>query len=109
MSDENRTALAIVRLDKAKACLDAAESLIESGHFADSANRSYYCVFHAMRAMLALEAFDSKTHSGIIAKFREKFIKTGAFPKDLSKIIDSAFYVRNKSDYDDLYIVEKAC
>jgi len=42
-----------------------------------------------------------------ISTLWKKLVKTGVFPKDLSKIIDSAFTVRNKSDYDDLYVVEK--
>jgi uncharacterized protein (UPF0332 family) len=108
MPAERRFELADVRLDKAKECLEVAEMLIASGHLADSANRSYYCIFHAMRAVLALDKFDSKKHSGISSTFREKYIKPKIFSKDLSKIIDEAFTVRNKSDYDDFYIIDKS-
>ena len=31
------------------------------------ANRSYYAVFHAMRAVLAFDKIDLKRHSGIIS------------------------------------------
>jgi uncharacterized protein (UPF0332 family) len=61
-----------------------------------------------MRAVLALEGFDSKRHSGIISAFRQRYIKTSAFSSDLSKIIEKAFVVRNESDYEDFYVVSKA-
>jgi hypothetical protein len=38
--------------------------------FETAANRSYYCIFNAMRAVLSLDRFDSKKHSGIIDAFR---------------------------------------
>ncbi len=34
-------------------------------------------IFHAVRALLALDKFDSQKHSGIISYFNQKFIKTG--------------------------------
>lgn len=34
-------------------------------------------------------------------------MKEGAFDKQYSKIIMEAFQIRNKSDYDDYYIVSK--
>jgi uncharacterized protein (UPF0332 family) len=69
--EDNRLALAKYRLEKAAECLKAAKREIESGGFSTAANRSYYCIFHVMRAVLAIDAFDSKRHSGIIAAFRQ--------------------------------------
>jgi uncharacterized protein (UPF0332 family) len=60
-----------------------------------------------MRAVLAIDAFDSKKHSGVIAKFRQKYIKTGIFPKEFSNIVRDAFDIRNNSDYNDFYVVSK--
>ena len=100
-------ALANVRLQKARECLQGAEVEIAANLFKNSANRSYYCIFHAMRAVLAFDRFDSKKHSGVISAIHKDYIRTGIFSKDFSKIIDNAFEVRNESDYDDLYIVSK--
>ena len=97
-----------VRLKQARECLIASRANIDAGTFKASANRSYYAIFHAMRAVLALESFDSKKHSGVISTFRQRYIKTGKFDKTLSVIIKNAFDVRNLSDYDDFYIVSKA-
>ncbi len=99
--------LARYRLDRAKECLDTARSNYESGDLRASANRSYYCIFHCMRAALATRLLDSKKHSGVIAMFRREFIKTGELPERLSPMIGEAFDIRSASDYDDFYIASR--
>ena len=64
-----------------------------------------YCVFHAIRSVLALDRFDSKKHSGVIAKFTENYIKTGILPDEVSDAIKETFEVRQDSDYGDMYEV----
>lgn len=59
------------------------------------------------KAVLALEGFDSKKHSGVIAEFQRRFVKTNVFEREYSKIIMSASEIRNASDYDDYYIASK--
>lgn len=107
MRDENKASLSKVRLDKARECLFAAQELIAGGSYSSSANRSYYAIFHAMRAVLALDGFDSKRHSGIISEFQRRYIKPGIFPKMFSKIIKNAFDTRNSSDYEDFFVISK--
>ena len=99
--------LAKVRLDKANECLAESESNLKNGFYKVSANRSYYAVFHAMRAVLALIKFDSKKHSGVIATFRQQYIKTGIFPVAFSDIIGKSQRIRTDCDYDEFYIVSK--
>ena len=70
-----------------------------------AANRSYYSIFHAMRAVLALDGKDFKKHSGVISCFQKDYIKTGVFRKNLSEIVKSAFSLRTESDYEDFYII----
>ena len=95
-------------LEKAQKCLQAAEILLKSESFADSANRSYYAIFHCITAVLVTVGFSAKTHSGNIAEYRKRFVKTGLFPKSFSDIIKDAFRIRNSSDYDVFFIVAKA-
>jgi len=76
--------------------------------FETAANRSYYCIFNAMRAVLALDRFDSKKHSGIISAFQKDYIRTGIFPKEFSDIVEKAFEIRLESDYVVFYLVSKA-
>lgn len=107
MLNENRKILLDFRLEQAYGCLKEANIMIEADAYKGAANRSYYCIFHAMRAMLALDGFDSKKHSGIISKFREKYIKTNVFPKEFSGIIKQSYNNRGKCDYDDFFVISK--
>ena len=65
------------RIETARETLETAKLLYENARYKDSVNRSYYTVFHCMRAVLALEGVDYKKHSGVIAHVREKYINTG--------------------------------
>ena len=107
MQIEEKKALSSVRLEHAEECLAAAKSLLDSGNYKSAANRSYYTVFHSMRAVLAYDEIDMKKHSGIIAEFRRLYIKTGTFSNVLSKSISVLFDVRTESDYDDFFIISK--
>ena len=98
--------LAEYRLEQARECLEISE-LTMGKSAKTSVNRSYYAIFHSMRAVLALQNFDTSKHSGIIAKFRMDYIKPGLFPADISKLIGDAFTIRNNSDYKDFYVVSK--
>jgi uncharacterized protein (UPF0332 family) len=100
--------LALYRIDKTARCLQSAERALSDDDFETAANRSYYCIFSAMRTVLALDRFDSKKHSGVIAEFRKSYIKTGVFPVTFSDTIQKAFEVRNESDYNDFYLISKA-
>ena len=92
-----------IRLRNAFECLGDAETLLERGSLKSAANRAYYAVFHAMRAVLALDGIDMRHHSGVIAEFRRLYIKTGVFPMELSAAISGLFNLRSESDYDDMY------
>ena len=78
------------RLDRAKEMIQDARQLSAAGSFKSGNNRAYYAIFHAMRAVLALEEVDFKKHSGVIQFFQREYIKTGIFDKSYSKIIVSA-------------------
>lgn len=45
-----------------------------------------------------------KKHSGVIAHFREKYVKSGIFSKELSNIVGQASLIRNQSDYEDFFL-----
>lgn len=96
------------RIERAKEDLDAAHMLFETGNYRIANNRAYYAIFHAMRAVLVFDEFDSSKHSGIIAEFRRRYIKEGVFPIEMSKMIGEAFTIRNASDYDDMFIASKS-
>ncbi|MDD2957294.1 MAG: HEPN domain-containing protein [Lachnospiraceae bacterium] len=86
---------------------ETAEVLLREGKFKASVNRSYYAIFHALRSVTALDQFDSSKHSGVIAYVNRYYVKERLFPRDISKIIDTAFRLREKADYDDFVIISK--
>lgn len=107
MRDNEKISLSKARLDNARERIEFANKILEIGDYKTVANRSYYAVFAAMRAVLALDGFDSKKHSGVIAEFRKKYLKTEILPKELSVIIDALVEIRQGSDYDDFYVISK--
>jgi uncharacterized protein (UPF0332 family) len=104
---ERNTDLSKHRFHKAKDDLEASRLLFDNNKLGQSINRSYYSIFHAVRALLALENFDSRKHTGIIAFFNKQFVKTGKIGKEYSKILMDAQDFRNDSDYDDFFVVSK--
>ena len=107
MLSEEKIILSKTRLDIAKERISFADEILALGDYKTVANRSYYAVFSAMRAVLALDGFDSKKHSGIIAEFRKNYLKTEKLPKRLSPMIEALVEIRQGSDYDDFYIISK--
>lgn len=105
--DDERMALCQYRLEKAKEDFEVSKLNFKESFFKASINRSYYSIFHATRALLALDSYDSKKHSGIIAYFNKNYIKTGKLDKKFSKIISKASNIRNESDYNDFFIASK--
>lgn len=95
------------RLERSREDLDSAKILLQEGQFKSSINRSYYAIFHCLRAVTALDNFDSGKHSGIIAYINHKYVKEGIFEKEFSKLVNSAFRLREKADYQDFFIVSK--
>ena len=71
MTTEERRDLSKARYERACDCLHTAEVTREIGDYRAAANRSYYAIFHSMRAVLALDEVDMSKHSGIMAEFQE--------------------------------------
>ena len=95
------------RMSSAKEKLTSAKLLLEAGMYRDSIGRSYYAIFSAIRAVLAVRQIDFSKHAGVIAYFQKEFIKTDIFDKKYSKYLQQAFQIRNSCDYDDFFIVSK--
>jgi uncharacterized protein (UPF0332 family) len=104
---QTRRDLSAYRLEKAEDELDTSRLLFKEKKLSQSINRSYYAMFHGARALLALNRLDSKKHSGIISFFNLHYIKTGLIEGEYSTMLNTAFRVRNDSDYDDFYIASR--
>ena len=97
-------ALSKYRLAKAEETLETAKRDMNAEDFASANNRAYYCIFHAMRAVIALDGEDYKKHSAVIARFTMNYLKTEILSREYGKLISNASLIRNRSDYEDFYI-----
>ena len=77
--------------------LAAVKEMLSGGMYEPSLNRSYYSIFHAMRAITVLEGFGAANMAGVIAYFNQNFIKTGIFAKETSKIIKISSIMKRQS------------
>ena len=103
MSQEGeRQALSLARLTRSKQHQKSARDLLRNDDFADSISRSYYAIFQAARALLALEGAESRKHSGVISLFNRLFVKTGKVDKHLGVIVKDARRSREMADYTEL-------
>ena len=93
---DNREKLKVYRLEMAKERLHSSKILLEAGSYKDSIGRSYYAMFTAVRALLAVEGQDFSKHAGVIAYFQKEYVKTGKFDKKYSKYISQAFQIRKQ-------------
>ena len=107
MDNQEIQDLSKYRLEKSKRDFEASRLLYDNNLFAQSLNRSYYSIFHAVRALLAYESLDFRKHSAIISNFNKNYISNGKIQKKYSKILMGAEKLRNKSDYNDFFIVTK--
>jgi hypothetical protein len=105
--DDAMIQLSKYRLEQAAQCIKSAQLLLEANDYKGAANRSYYGIFHCMRAVLATDHVDFAKHSGVSAYFRKTYIKTGKLEAEYSDIIREAFDYRSDCDYDDFYIISK--
>ena len=105
MLPDNRTDLMQYRLEMAEERLKSSKILLDAGSYKDSISRSYYAMFTAVRALLAIDGQDFSKHAGVIAYFQKEYIKNGKIEKKYSKYISQAFQIRNNTDYSDFFIV----
>lgn len=92
-----RYSLAKQTYNNAKMCLD-------NGFYRDCINRSYYAVFYAIRAVLALESIDFKRHKDVVAYFNKEFVAQGKFPGEMGRRLARLKMKREESDYNDFFV-----
>ena len=74
--------------------------LLAAGRYDDSINRAYYAVFYAALALLLSQGIRRSKHSGVLAAFRQFFVRTGIIETEYSDIYGAVMDARELSDYD---------
>lgn len=100
----DRRALVQYRLSRAWDTWHDAHLLAEQGGTPYSIiNRAYYAMFYALLALLAANRLAASKHSHAIALFDREFVRTGIFPKEMSRALHQAFDLRQEGDYQDFW------
>ena len=107
MYNKEMESLVHYRLEQSKENFEEAEALFNINKYKGASNRAYYSIFHAIKAILALEQIDFKKHSSVIAYFNKEYVSKNIFSRELGKRVNEARFFREKSDYVDFYIITK--
>ena len=98
-SDEEQFAEAGTWLTLAEEKLPVARQLLTLELFDETVSKSYYVMFYAAKAALALEGIRPHRHSGVAARFGECFAKTGRVKRVLGRKLREAMEAREDADY----------
>ena len=87
-------------VDHAREMLDASAHNIAGGFYGSGVNRAYYAVFYAANALLLTRGILRSKHSGVIAAFRQHFVRPGLIESEYGDIYGRVMDDRHLSDYD---------
>jgi uncharacterized protein (UPF0332 family) len=102
----NRQAV-LVYLEGAQDALRSAQFNLDGGFYGVAVNWAYYAFFYAATALLLTADITRNKHSGVLAAFREHFVKPGTFSVHDSHAYGEALELRNVSDYEMLGKVDE--
>jgi uncharacterized protein (UPF0332 family) len=86
-------------LGRAWQMVDTGRLTLKHQDYITTVNRAYYAVFYAANALLATRHMERSKHSGVIAAFREHFVKTGLIEPEYSDGYGEAMDTRQRGDY----------
>ena len=101
LKDEEREALVKYRIEKAYGTLVEAKDCAEDNHWTLTANRLYYAVYYASKALLIQNGIVAKSHEGVIGMIGHNFVVSGIIAIEKAKLLARLQNMRKTGDYDD--------
>jgi uncharacterized protein (UPF0332 family) len=92
---------------KAAQSIKEAKLLMENELNDTAVSRLYYAAFYAVNALLAINGFNPKTHSGTKSIFNKEFILTGKIENRFSDFYSFLMAKRFEADYDDFVFIDE--
>ena len=86
-------------LGRAHRALKTGRLALADQDYIAAVNRAYYAIFYAANALLATKGLERSKHSGVIAAFREHFVKTGLIEAEYSRLYGATMDDRHLGDY----------
>lgn len=108
MNVEGRESAKASELALADDELAAAETLLGSGHPRIALTRTYFGVFHAVRARLFAEGLEPKTHAGTHHLWNLHLVKPGIYDPSTSRLLARLQKYREEADYAREFVVDEA-
>lgn len=109
MNKNDYESLVSVRFERAKDLYYESKELVKMDCYKSANNRTFYAIEKCIKALLATRQVDVETHNEAVSQFNLLFIhpKNSVFTKADYQKIAKADRIRNASDYDDFYVVNK--
>lgn len=85
---------------RARQAVETGRLVLDHEDYIAAVNRAYYAIFYAANALLATKGMERSKHSGVIAAFRQHFVKTGVVEVEFSDFYGQAMDERHNADYD---------
>ncbi|VAW37404.1 hypothetical protein MNBD_CHLOROFLEXI01-1719 [hydrothermal vent metagenome] len=91
-------------LVRARQALDTGQLVLQHEDYITAVNRAYYAIFYAANALLTTKGLERSKHSGVIAAFRQHFVKSGIIDPEFSRYYGEAMSERHRGDYEIEYM-----
>ena len=101
LTDEERKAIIVYRLEKADSAFIEAKDSATLGHWTLAANRLYYAAYYASSALLVSDGHSAKTHEGTIGMIGQNYVRTGVLTNEDGSLLARLQNMRHTGDYDD--------
>ena len=101
LTDEEKKAIVIYRLEKADDALVEAKDCASMDHWTLAANRLYYAAYYVSSALLISSGHAAKTHEGTIGMIGQHYVRSGILSNDDGILLARLQNMRHTGDYDD--------
>ena len=88
-----------LEIEAGNGSLDAVKTLMEKGLYRSAISRTYYGLFHYIRALLYTQGLEPKSHEGLEHLFGLHFVKAGRVDSGSAKLLARLQKYREQSDY----------
>ena len=101
LSEEERRAIVLYRIEKVYAALEDVDKSITMNMWNVAANRLYYALYYAASALLVHDKHTVRTHNGVIVLLNQYYVKSEILTKEDGWLFGRIFAFRQGCDYDD--------
>lgn len=95
-------------LDSAKYDFERARNSLKEEDFKWAAVQSYYCMFHAAKALVLKKGYREKSHFCLVIALRELYVDEDMLNAEMVENLELCMHLRHEADYGLTYHPESA-